>query len=262
MRRGFEHWPLTRSARARLIQPRHWQVSWRSGHRREPQRQPCGVLSPRSEPWKTSNGCHQQSRPCTRGSQREPHRRAFSPICLQQAWSTWSRGPKTHDTGPCLALWRSLAGCASYAWARPPASECVTWLWRALSSFGIPKQGTRGTPPDRSAGTRTGSVRGFIATWSHWAGRQTCWSGNWERRAWKHAWPRPWRAQCTPTPGGMRYAEAGPQRPGPANPTSPTTNGGGGGRARPWRCSTPPSGPTQGSSPLLSCLHGLATEGL
>ena len=143
MRRGFEHWPLARSARARLIQPRHWQVSWRSGHRREPQHQPCGVLSARSEPWKTSNGCHQQSRPCTRGSQREPHRRAFNPICLQQAWSTLSRGPKTRDTGPCLALWLSLAGCASYAWARPPASECLTWLWQALSSFGIPKQGTR-----------------------------------------------------------------------------------------------------------------------
>ena len=36
MRRGFEHWPLTR----------HWQVCWRSGHRREPQRQPMrGIIS-------------------------------------------------------------------------------------------------------------------------------------------------------------------------------------------------------------------------
>ena len=50
-------WRLTRTARARLIQPQHWQASWRSGRKPALQRQPCGVLLPRSEPWRTSSGC-------------------------------------------------------------------------------------------------------------------------------------------------------------------------------------------------------------
>ena len=124
------------------------------------------------------------------------------------------------------------------------------------------KQGRRGTPPGPSTGMRTGSVRGFIATWYHWAGRHTCWSGSRVRRDWRQAWPRPWRAQRTPALGGMRYAGAAPQRLGPASQTSPTTSGGADGRARPWRCNTAPSGPTRGSSPLRYCLRGPVTEGL
>ena len=194
MRPGSGPWQLTRSARARLIQPRHWQASWQSGRRPELQRQPCGVLFPRSGPWRTSNGCHQQSRPYTRESRREPPHLALSPICPQQAWSSWSRGPETPEKGRCSARWRSSAGCATCGWAKQLASGFLTWLWRALSSFGTPKQGRRGTPPGPSTGMRTGSVRGFVATWSHWAGRQTCWSGSRVRRDWRQAWPRPWRA--------------------------------------------------------------------
>ena len=126
MHPGSGPWQLTWSARARLIQPRHWQVSWQSGRRPELQRQPCGVLFPRSGPWRTSSGCHQQSRPHTRGSRREPPHLALSPICPQQAWSSWSRGPETPETGRCSARWRSSAGYATYGWAKQLPSGFLT----------------------------------------------------------------------------------------------------------------------------------------
>ena len=178
MRPGSGPWQLTRSARAHLIQPRHWQASWQSGRKPELQRQPCGVLLPRSGPWRISSGCPQQSQPCTRGSRREPPLRAPSPICPQQAWSSWSKRPETPETGRFSARWRSSAGYVTYGWAKQQASGFLTWLCQALSSLRTSRQGRRGTPPDPCTGMRTASVRGFIATWSRWAAPQTCWSGS------------------------------------------------------------------------------------
>ena len=257
MRPGSGPWRLTRNARARLIQPRHWQASWQSG--RKPALQ---VLLPRSGPWRISSGCPQQSPPCTRGSRREPPARAPSPTCPQRAWSSWSKRPGTPETERCSARLPSSAGYATYGWAKQLASGLLTWLCQALSSSGTPRQGRRVTPPDPCTGMRTASVRGFIATWSRWADPQTCSSGNQGRRDWRQAWPRPWRAPRTPEPRGMPCAGEAPQQLGPANQTSPTTNGGADGRARPWRCNTAPNGPTRESLPLRYCLRGPVTRGL
>ena len=208
-------WRLTRAARARLIQPRHWQASWQSGPKPALQHRPCRVLPPRSGPWRTSSGCPQQSPPCTNGLRREPHPRALSPICPEQAWSSWSKRPEAPDTERCSAHWPSSAGYATCGWAKQLASGLLTWLCQALSSFGTPKQGRRGIPPAPCTGMRTASGRGFMATWFRWADPQTCSSGSQGKRGWRQAWPRPWRAPPTPEQGGTPCAGEAPQRLGP-----------------------------------------------
>ena len=143
------------------------------------------------------------------------------------------------------------AYCASGKW---PLSAWRISRSQGLSNFGTAKLGKRGTPPDPCPGMRTKYASGPTPLWWDLARSLTCLFGKQVRRAWSQAWQSACLARHTPKLGGMPSAGAARGCAGPANPTWPTSNGGGGGKALRLLCSMQPSGLIRRSSPPPSSL--------
>ena len=147
--------------------------------------------------------------------------------------------------GASLGLLQPLPRCAFYVSGRWPLSAWRTSRFRGLSSSGIAKLGTRGTPPDPCRGARTKYKSGPMALCWEVTRSLTCWFGKHVSRA----WPTALLARHTPGRGGTPSTGVARGRAGPTNPTWPTSNGGGGGRALRLLYSLPPVGLIRRPSP-------------